>query len=49
MSEGDFVNRNVARNANNRENSIKWKAGIDQTISDYISSSSENEQKVVTV
>ena len=48
MSEGDFVTRNIARNANNRENSVKWKAGIDQTIANYISSSSKNAQKVVT-
>ena len=49
MSEGDFVTRNIARNANNRENSLKWKAGIDQTIINYIHNSSENRQKVVTV
>jgi hypothetical protein len=49
MSKEDFVTRNVARNANNRENSIKWKTGIDQAITDYISNSSENAQRVVTV
>jgi hypothetical protein len=49
MSEGDFVTRNVARNANTVENSIKWKAGIDETIVNYVYNFPENRQKVVTV
>ena len=32
MEQEDFVKRNVARNANDEENSIKWKQGIDATI-----------------
>ena len=42
MSSNDFVARNVARGANNEENSIKWKQGIDGTIQSVISDPNNN-------
>ena len=35
MESEDFINRNVARGANNKTNSKKWKAGIDKSLSLY--------------
>jgi hypothetical protein len=49
MSSDDFVSRNVARNANNAENSIKWKQGIDDTLRFVATQFNDVSEKILTI